>query len=38
MPTCAWQNNVTAQNIPVVGKYNSFYSCNQDGTPMTESQ
>jgi hypothetical protein len=38
MPTCAWQNNVVAQNIPVVGQYNSFYSCNQDGVPMTESQ
>jgi hypothetical protein len=37
MPTCAWQNNVTGQNISVVGKYNSFYSCNQNGVPMTEN-
>ncbi len=38
MPTCAWQNNVSGQNIPVTGKYNSFYACNQDAVPMTESQ
>jgi hypothetical protein len=37
MPTCAWQNNVSGQNVPVVGKYNSFYSCNQSGVPVTES-
>ncbi|HEY5283177.1 MAG TPA: hypothetical protein VIM14_10345 [Polyangia bacterium] len=37
MPTCAWQNNVSGQNIPVVGKYNSFYSCSQDGVPVTEN-
>jgi hypothetical protein len=37
MPTCAWQNNVTGQNISVVGKYNSFYACNQNGVPVTEN-
>ena len=36
MPTCAWQNNVSGQNVPVAGKYNSFYSCNQSGIPQTE--
>jgi hypothetical protein len=36
MPTCAWQNNVTGQNVPVTGKYNSFYSCDQNGVPRTE--
>jgi hypothetical protein len=37
MPTCAWQNNVSGQNLPAVGKYNSFYSCNQNGVPVTET-
>jgi hypothetical protein len=39
MPTCAWQNNVSGQYppLPVVGKYNSFYVCDQNGTVMTEN-
>ncbi len=37
MPTCAWQNNVSGQNLPTVGKYDSFYSCNQNGVPVTET-
>jgi hypothetical protein len=37
MPTCAWQNNVSGQNLSVVGKYNSFYSCSQNGVPVTEN-
>ena len=37
MPTCAWQNNVSGQNLPAVGKYDSFYSCNQNGVPVTET-
>jgi hypothetical protein len=36
MPTCAWQNNVTGQNVSVTGKYNSFYSCDGSGVPRTE--
>jgi len=36
MPTCAWQDNVTGQNLSVVGQYNSFYSCNQSGNPVTQ--
>jgi len=36
MPTCAWQNNVTGQNVSVTGKYNSFYSCDGSGAPRTE--
>lgn len=36
MPTCAWQNNVAGQNLSVVGKYDSFYSCDQNGVPLTE--
>jgi len=35
MPTCAWQNNVKGQNVPVVGDYNSFYSCDQNGVAVT---
>jgi hypothetical protein len=37
MPTCAWQNNVKGQNLSVVGDYNSFYSCDQNGAPVTET-
>jgi hypothetical protein len=33
MPTCAWANNVKGTTV---GKYNSFYSCNQGGIPQTE--
>jgi hypothetical protein len=37
MPTCAWQNNVKGQNLSVVGNYNSFYSCDQNGVPVTDT-
>jgi len=37
MPTCAWQNNVKGQNLAVVGDYDSFYSCDQNGVPVTEA-
>ncbi len=33
MPTCAWANNV---QIPTVDGYNSFYSCLEDGSVVTE--
>jgi hypothetical protein len=36
MPTCAWQNNTTGQGLKVEGQYNSFYSCNQNGVPVTQ--
>ncbi len=36
MPTCAWQNNVTGNGLSVVGQYNSFYSCDQSGTPAVQ--
>ncbi len=36
MPTCAWQDNVKGQNLAVVGDYDSFYSCDQSGVPVTE--
>jgi hypothetical protein len=32
-PTCAWADNVKGATV---GKYNSFYSCNQAGIPQTE--
>ncbi|MFL5304450.1 MAG: hypothetical protein ACJ8F1_04525 [Polyangia bacterium] len=37
-PTCAWQDWVTGSNggLSAVGKYNSFYSCDKTGTPVTE--
>jgi hypothetical protein len=34
-PTCAWQDNVSSAGT-AVGEYNSFYSCNQSGVPVTE--
>lgn len=33
MPTCAWSNNV---QVETVDGYNSFYSCLEDGTPVTQ--
>jgi hypothetical protein len=35
MPTCAWQSNVSGNGAKVIGQYNSFYSCDQSGTPVT---
>jgi hypothetical protein len=37
-PTCAWQDWVTGNNggLTAVGQYNSFYSCDQSGVPVTE--
>jgi hypothetical protein len=34
-PTCAWQDNVTSAGT-AVGEYNSFYTCDQTGVPVTE--
>jgi hypothetical protein len=34
-PTCGWQDNVKSAGT-TVGQYNSFYSCNQQGVPVTE--
>lgn len=33
MPTCAWRDNVKGATVD---GYNSFYSCNQGGYPLTE--
>jgi hypothetical protein len=37
-PTCAWQDNVVGAGagLKAVGLYNSFYSCDQQGRPLTE--
>jgi len=34
-PTCAWQDNVTSAGA-TVGQYNSFYTCDASGAPVTE--
>ncbi len=34
-PTCAWQDNVVSAGT-AVGQYNSFYSCDGNGVPVTE--
>jgi hypothetical protein len=34
-PTCAWQDNVTSAGV-TVGQYNSFYTCDSSGVPVTE--
>jgi hypothetical protein len=37
-PTCAWQDWVTGNmgGLTATGQYNSFYSCDQTGKPVTE--
>jgi len=37
-PTCAWQDYVTGNNghLTAIGMYNSFYTCDEHGTPVTE--
>jgi hypothetical protein len=39
-PSCAWQDKVTGSegHHTADGKYNSFYTCSKDGTPITEPQ
>ncbi len=34
-PTCAWQDNVKSAGT-AMGDYNSFYTCDQSGVPVTE--
>jgi hypothetical protein len=38
MPSCAFQDNVTGRGLKAQGLYNSFYSCDKSGVPMTEAQ
>lgn len=37
-PSCAWKDNVVVSgaNLSFDGLYNSFYTCDQSGTPVTE--
>jgi hypothetical protein len=37
-PTCAWQDWVTGSNggLTAVGQYDSFYTCDATGVPVTE--
>ena len=38
MPSCAFRDHVTGAGLTAVGLYNSFYSCDQSGVPMTQPQ
>jgi hypothetical protein len=35
-PSCAVQDNVGGRGLTTMGQYNSFYMCDQNGTPFTE--
>lgn len=35
-PTCAWADWVVNYNLPVDGEWNSFYSCDKYGVPITK--
>ena len=37
-PSCAWQDKVTGSGGGHIadGKYNSFYTCSQDGKPLVQ--
>jgi hypothetical protein len=34
-PSCAWQDQVVGAGLKVVDKWTSFYSCDQNGVPIT---
>ncbi len=34
-PSCAWKDQVTGAGLKVVDKWASFYSCDQNGVPIT---
>jgi hypothetical protein len=34
-PSCAWQDQVSGAGLKVVDKWTSFYSCDQNGAPIT---
>jgi len=34
-PTCAWADHVVDKNLPADGEWNSFYSCDKNGIPIT---
>jgi hypothetical protein len=35
-PTCAWSDWTVGKNLPVDGEWNSFYSCDKNGKPITK--
>jgi hypothetical protein len=35
-PTCAWADWTVGKNLPVDGEWNSFYSCDKNGKPITK--
>lgn len=35
-PTCAWADWTVGYKLPVDGEWNSFYSCDKNGTPITK--
>lgn len=35
-PTCAWTDWTVGYKLPVDGEWNSFYSCDKTGTPITK--
>jgi hypothetical protein len=35
-PTCAWSDWTVGQKLPVDGEWNSFYSCDKNGKPITK--
>lgn len=35
-PTCAWADWVVGYDLPVDGEWNSFYSCDKNGVPITK--
>jgi hypothetical protein len=35
-PTCAWADWTVGQKLPVDGEWNSFYSCDKNGKPITK--
>jgi hypothetical protein len=35
-PTCAWADNIIQGKLPADGEWNSFYSCDKNGNPITK--
>ena len=35
-PTCAWADRVSGDGLPADGEWNSFYSCDKNGKPITK--
>ncbi|HEX2958270.1 MAG TPA: hypothetical protein VHO70_15655 [Chitinispirillaceae bacterium] len=35
-PTCAWADWVSGKKLPADGEWNSFYSCDKNGVPITK--